>query len=78
MSMHGDPATYLQLAREHVRELGDRLELLQPVPHTEVRGAKFYDCFLDRQHWPRYMRDGRAVARTALQRRAQQWQRPAA
>lgn len=71
-------ATYLELAREHVRQLGARLELLHPVPHTEVRGARFYESFLDRQHWPRYMRNGHAVAREALQRCARRWRRPAA
>ncbi len=63
-------ALYLELAREHVRQLGDRLELLHPVPHTEVRGAKFYESFLDRSAWPQYMRAGHAAARGALQRRA--------
>ena len=71
-------ATYLELAREHVRQLGDRLELLHPVPHVEVRGAKFYESFLDRQHWPRYMRAGRTAARDALLRRARLWRKPAA
>jgi NTE family protein len=63
-------AIYLELARTHVRTLGDRLELLQPVPHTEVRGAHFYEGFLDRTDWPRYMRMGRIVTHEALQRRA--------
>ena len=62
-------AVYLELAREHVHQLGDRLELLHPVPHAEVRGAQFYESFLDREHWPRYMRNGHAAAREALQRR---------
>lgn len=71
-------ATYLELAREHVRQLGDRLELLHPVPHVDVRGARFYESFLDRQHWPRYMRAGRTAAREVLLRRAQQWNASAA
>ncbi|HEU0032553.1 MAG TPA: patatin-like phospholipase family protein [Kofleriaceae bacterium] len=62
-------AIYLELAREHVRGLGDRVELLQPVPHTEVRGAKFYESFLDRREWPGYMRAGYQAARRALIRR---------
>jgi NTE family protein len=62
-------AVYLELAREHARQLGDRLELLHPVPHGEVRGARFYETFLDRTRWPRYMRAGHAVARGALVRR---------
>ncbi len=63
-------ALYLELAREHVRSLGDRVELLEPVPHADVRGAKFYESFLDRRDWPRYMRAGHAAARAALSRRA--------
>ena len=63
-------AVYLELAREHVRQLGDRLELLHPVPHAEVRGARFYESFFDRGGWPRYMRLGHAAARDALLRRA--------
>ena len=62
-------AVYLELARAHVRALGDRLELLEPVDHREVRGAAFYDSFLDRAAWPRYMRSGHAAARDALVRR---------
>lgn len=61
-------AVYLELARDHVRELGDRLELLHPVADTEVRGANFYQSFLDRSEWPRYMRSGHAAAREALHR----------
>lgn len=71
-------ATYLELAREHVRQLGDRLELLHPVPDVEVRGARFYESFLDRRHWPRYMHAGRTAAREVLLRRARQWHKPAA
>jgi len=70
-------ATYLELAREHVRQLGDRLELLHPVPHEEVHGAQFYESFLDREDWPRYMRDGHEVAREALERRGARVVRPA-
>ena len=62
-------AVYLELAREHARQLGSKLELLQPVPHTDVRGARFYESFLDRRDWPRYMLAGRAVAREALRKR---------
>lgn len=71
-------ATYLELAREHVRQLGDRLDLLHPVPHVDVRGARFYESFLDRRDWPRYMRAGRIAARDALQRRARHWHQTAA
>jgi NTE family protein len=59
-------ALYLELAREHVRQLGDRLVLLHPVPHAEVRGARFYETFLDRREWPRFMRLGYEHARAAL------------
>lgn len=60
-------AIYLELARDHVRELGSKLRLLQPVPHEEVRGAKFYESFLDRSSWPRFIRQGYARARTLLE-----------
>ncbi len=63
-------ATYLELAREHVRALGSRLVLLQPVPHDEVRGAHFYETFLDRSRWPRYMRAGYDATRHALEQLA--------
>lgn len=65
-------AVHLELAREHVRELGDRLCLLQPVPVSEIDGARFYQTFLDRADWPRYMRMGHAAARAALE----QWPPP--
>jgi NTE family protein len=71
-------AIYLELAREHVRQLGDRLELLHPVRYSDVQGAQFYESFLDRENWPRYMRDGHAAAREALQRRGGQAVRSAA
>jgi NTE family protein len=61
-------ALYVAHAREHMRALGDRLELLHPVPYEEVRGAKFYESFLDRREWPRYMRLGHTHARRALER----------
>lgn len=60
-------ATYLELARDHVRALGSKMHLLQPVPHAEVRGAKFYESFLDRSSWPRFMRLGHARARALLE-----------
>ncbi len=59
----------LALAREQARLAGDRLLLLQPVPYAEVRGAQFYETFLDRDRWPSFMRVGRTTARDALQRR---------
>jgi NTE family protein len=56
----------IALAREQARLAGDRLVLLQPVSHSEVRGAKFYDLFLDRTRWPDFARSGRGSARAAL------------
>lgn len=60
-------AGYLELAREHVRQLGSRLTLLHPVPYEEVRGARFYESFLDRGRWPQYMRLGYQATRAALE-----------
>jgi hypothetical protein len=59
---------HLELAREHMRCLGDKLVLLHPVAHEEVRGARLYRSFLDRSAWPRYMRQGYEHARAALDR----------
>ena len=59
-------AIHLELAREQMRLLGSRLKLLHPVPHTEVRGTKFYESFLDRSRWPAYMRQGYHAARRLL------------
>jgi len=59
-------AVYLELARENARLLGDRLTLLHPVPFTEVRGARFYESFIDRSRWPEFMRLGYRAAREAL------------
>lgn len=60
-------ATYLELARAHVRQLGSRLTLLHPVPYEDVRGARFYESFLDRSRWPDFMRMGYQATRTALE-----------
>jgi len=46
--------------------LGDRLTLLHPVPFTEVRGAQFYESFIDRSRWPEFMRLGYRAARETL------------
>jgi NTE family protein len=56
----------LELAREQMRLLGDRLLLLHPVPFTEVAGMRFYQSFLDRSRWADYARMGHACARTAI------------
>jgi NTE family protein len=61
-------SVYMELARQHARVLGDRLVLLEPVPYAEVRGARFYEQFLDRRDWPRFMRLGHEAARVALAR----------
>ena len=61
---------HLELAREQMKLLGDRLTMLHPVPYTEVRGAKFYESFLDRSRWPRFMRQGYRSARIMLDRLA--------
>jgi NTE family protein len=57
---------HLELAREQARLLGDRLLLLHPVPYTSIRGARFYETFLDRTSWPAFMRAGHACTRSAL------------
>jgi predicted acylesterase/phospholipase RssA len=59
---------HLELAREQAKRLGPRLVMLHPVPYTEVRGAKFYESFLDRSRWPRFMRQGYRCARAMLDR----------
>ena len=59
-------------------DLGDRLELLEPVSHEHVHTAHFYESFLDRRHWRRYMLAGRASARDALMRRERDLRRHAA
>lgn len=59
-------ALYLELARERARALGSKLTIIHPVSFSEVRGAKFYERFLDRRDWPRFMLQGRNEARRAL------------
>lgn len=58
------------LAREQATLAGDKLVLLHPVPYAEVRGAHFYEAFVDRSHWPQYMRAGLSATRDALERSA--------
>jgi NTE family protein len=62
----------LALAREQARLAGERLLLLHPVPYAEVRGAQFYETFLDRTRWPSFMLAGRTAARAALLRRGRE------
>jgi NTE family protein len=59
-------ANHLELARRSRRRLGDRLTLIEPVPLDEVRGAAFYELFLDRRRWPELMRRGYEATREAL------------
>lgn len=59
-------------------DLGDRLELIEPVSPQDVHAARFYESFLDRRHWRRYMLAGRASARDALMRRERTLHRRAA
>jgi NTE family protein len=54
------------LAREQALLAGERLVLLHPVPYAEVRGAHFYETFVDRTRWPHFMRAGRSCALAAL------------
>ena len=41
--------------------------MTNPVPYEAVRGAGFYQQFLDHKDWPGFMRSGREAARTAMQ-----------
>lgn len=64
------------LAREQARLAGDKLHLLHPVPYAEVRGARFYETFVDRSRWPHFMQLGRAATREALLALDREAQRP--
>lgn len=55
-----------ELAREHARALGERLVMVTPTDYREVRGGGFYDVFLDRREWPRFVRQGHDATRAAL------------
>ena len=57
---------HLEMARRAMRQLGDRLTLIEPVDASELRGTSFYDLFIDRSHWPRLMRQGYDAATKAL------------
>jgi predicted acylesterase/phospholipase RssA len=61
-------ANHLELARRSRRRLGDKLTLIEPVDYSELRGAAFYDLFLDRRQWPRLMRQGYDATVEALRR----------
>jgi NTE family protein len=68
-------ASYVEPAPSH---LGERLELLEPVSPEDVHASRFYESFLDRRHWRRYMLAGRASTRDALMRRERDLRRPTA
>jgi NTE family protein len=57
-----------ELAREHAAALGERLVMVTPTDYREVRGSGFYDVFVDRRNWPRFVRQGYDATRTALER----------
>ena len=69
-------AQQIELARENLARLRASTEVLMtnPVPYAAVRGAGFYQQFLDHKDWPGFMRSGREAARTAMQG----WERGAA
>ena len=57
---------HLEMARRAKRQLGDRLTLINAVDASELRGVSFYELFIDRDQWPRIMRDGYEAATQAL------------
>lgn len=60
-------ATHRELARQAKERLGERLILLDPVPHSELHGIRFYDLFIDRAKWPRLMRQAYEHTREQLE-----------
>jgi NTE family protein len=54
------------LAQEQARLAAGRLLLLHPVPYEEVRGARFYETYVDRSRWPDFIRMGHREARQEL------------
>jgi NTE family protein len=59
-------AQHTELARRSRRRLGERLTLIEPIPHDELHGFAFYDLFLDRRRWPDLMRRGYESTTEAL------------
>ena len=57
---------HLEMARRAQRRLGDRLTLIDAVEPGELRGVSFYELFIDRDEWPRIMRQGYDAATRAL------------
>jgi NTE family protein len=58
----------VELARENLARLQRecRVELIEPVPYTKVRGTGFYRQFFDNSEWGRFMAAGRTAALDAL------------
>jgi NTE family protein len=62
-------AQQIELARANLRRLQaevPKVQMIDPVPYEKVRGAGFYQQFLDNREWPDFMRSGRAAALKAL------------
>lgn len=62
---------HVQLAREHLARLRaevPQVVVLEPVPYSLVRGARFYSQFVDPALWPAHMRAGRRAMSAALPR----------
>ena len=57
---------HLEMARRARDRLGHRLTLIDPIDHAELRGVSFYELFIDREQWPRIMRQGYDAATRAL------------
>jgi NTE family protein len=58
----------MELARVNLARLrqGSRVELIEPVPYTKVRGTGFYRQFFDNSEWGPFMAAGRTAALGAL------------
>jgi hypothetical protein len=48
-------AQHIELARQQLEQVKDRALLLEPLPYTEIVGAKFYEVLLDNQRWPDFI-----------------------
>ncbi len=51
-------ALHLEVARLQLRRIAERCVMCHPVPYSVVRGAKFFEQFLDRSRWPEFIRAG--------------------
>jgi NTE family protein len=63
-------AGHLELARRTRQRLGRKLILIDPVDHSELRGWRFYDLFIDRRKWPRLILHGYEHTKAVLERYA--------